>query len=234
MSQYNSTDNPNVIEEQNDVNLVNSNNSEQLNPHYYANENLNQHGAYDPNFNAGLSSYQPNPINQPIQHDEFGKAIPLQTQVNNHLLETQTEIDSKLKKKKIKKIIGVTLIVLVLIALAIFVFKIIFKKEPMTFEKLGQTEAFFLMDDEGYYALFNEDGKQLTEFEFETTGDFYGGVVRVKSKNGKNGIIKENGKYLEPLSENSIYGSYSLFEINNSENYITQIKNYKGRQVIYG
>ena len=191
MNQNNSTDNQNVIEEQSNVSLVNSNNSDQLNPHYYANENLNQHGAYDPNFNAGLSSYQPNPIHQPIQYDENGKVIPPQTHVDNHLLETQTEIDSKLKKKKFKKIFGIVLIGLVLIVVANFVFKLIFKKEPMTFEKLGQTEAFFLMNDAGYYALFNEDGKQLTEFEFETTGDFYGGVARVRSKDGKTGRVVE-------------------------------------------
>lgn len=236
MNQNNSTDNvkETVNEELNNEPIVNSNNSDELNPHYYANENYNQHGAYDPNFNAGLSSYQPNPLNQPIQYDEEGKVILPNQTIKSSLLESQADIDSKAKNKKIKKFLLIVLAIIVLLVGIFFAYKLIFKKERMTFDKLDKTDSFFLSNKDGYYALFNEDGKQLTEFEFEYVGTFYGGVTRVRHKNGQAGVIKDDGEYLVPLSNSGVYGNYTLFEITNDETYTSQIKNYKGKVIAEG
>ena len=230
MNQNNVTDN--TLENKNEgldnVNPLNSNNSEQLNPHYYANENYNQHGAYDPNFNSGLSSYQPNPIHQPIQYDENGQIVVPQT------VETPVEQQPVKSKKSKKKIIIVGLVVILLAAAIFFLFKLFSNKEKLTFENLNDTDSFFIVNSEGYYALFNEEGKQLSDFEFEYVGTFYGGAARVDHKNGKSGVIKENGEYLIPLTDDGVYGSYSLYEITNYDVGSSQIKNFRGDVIAEG
>lgn len=200
------------------VSPVNSNNSEQLNTHYYANENYNQHGAYDPNFNAGMSSYQP-------------KVEQTQSTSETDTVENPTSVPvepSVKPKKDYKKIILIAASIVVLAVVAFLVYKLLFNKEKLTYENFTETESFFITDSDGNYALFNEDGKQLTDFEYEYAGSFYGGAARVYDKEGRYGVIKENGEYLIPLSEDFIYGNYGLYEVVNSKLDKTQIQNFNG------
>ena len=220
-----------IIVEEETENSVNSNKSKELNMHNYANENYNQHGEYDPNFNAGLSSYKP-----PHKHEEEDIKYTEDSNetVKNNLLESQVEVELKKRRKKLIKFIGLGIFILLVLIIVVFILKTIFKKDKILFEDLTQTDSFFIANDTGYYALFNEDGEQLSDFEFVSGGTFYGGVTRVEHKNGTSGIIKEDGEYLVPLNDGTVSGNYSLFLIREKGETKTKIKNFRGDVVSKG
>lgn len=181
----------------------------------------NPNGVYDPNFNAGMSTYQPGMMNQPVIDRQMQTmAVP--------------EMPKKPKdKKKILKIVGIIVILAALIAGVFFAIKLLFGNKGYTFETFTETDSFFIYND-GKYALFNEDGKQLSEFVFDDVGDFHGGVAVVRHTDGRDGVIKENGKYLIDLSEESIYDYYGLINVVNYdvENFGEKLLNYKGKAVV--
>lgn len=61
-------------------------------------------------------------------------------------------------------------------------------------------KSFFLMDSNSKYALFNEDGKQLTKFIYDDTYGFVNGTAIVK-KDKEVGIINSNGKMTVPFGK---------------------------------
>ena len=205
--------------------LLNSNNSNELNKHKYANENYNQHGEYDPNFNAGLSSYDKDSVIE----DKNEKTSVF---IKNPLLQTQAEINHKKKVKKFLIILSCLLSAIVLIAVFTLILKKLDKKQTLTFENLNDTDSFFLRNEIGYYAMFNEDGKQLTNFDFKTVGSFFGGVAKVTTIDGKSALIKDDGRYLIEPNENNIYGSYSLFQVNDNGNY--EVYSFNGKVIASG
>lgn len=221
----------NKNEDINNIPLENSNNSDKLNPHNYTNENYNVHGVYDPNFNAGLSSYKKEELQEEIEetvNEEEKKPI-----VNNPLLKTQAEVDRSKKFKKFISYIMIMFLVAIFVGIIIFIYKVLTEEEKMLFDDIKDTNAFFIRSSANYYALFNEDGEQLTEFIFTDVGNFYGGVAKVEDQNGREGIIKENGEYLVELSNIDIYGRYSLYEIDDNSS-TDKIKNFKGEIISEG
>lgn len=141
-----------------------------------------------------------------------------------------------MKKFKLKKvIIGIAIIIfLILMAIGILVFA----KSTNTNKKVNGDEvfssnsSFFLPNKEKKYALFNADGKQLTDFIFSEERDFKDGVAKVENKDTKEyGIIRENGKYLIEFGKyDYISQSGTLFLVRDKEaNY--KIINSKGKEV---
>lgn len=105
------------------------------------------------------------------------------------------------------------------------------KREKYTYETLTETTSFFLPNEEEYYALFNEEGEKLTDFEFESVGEFYGGVAKVKREDGKSAIIRENGSYLMDFTEDTIEDYQSLFLISPKEG-TPRLINYAGKKIL--
>ena len=103
--------------------------------------------------------------------------------------------------------------------------KSISKKDPEV------TSSFFIKNKDNLYALFNEKGKQLTDFIYSIAGDVYNGVARVKTENGDFGIINEKGKYVVKLKKYENIAQFgSLFNVTNEEsNYLL---NKKGKKII--
>lgn len=184
----------------------------------------NPNGVYNPNFNAGMSSYQPGMMNQPtIDRQMQTISVPeVPTQPKN--------------KKKMFKVVGIIALLAVLAAVIFFVIKFFFGKDGYTFETLSKTNSFFLANEEGNYALFNEDGKQLTDFDFEDVGTFYGGVAAVSHTDGRDGVIKEDGKYLVELSEESVYDYYGLLNVvsYDEKNFGEKLINFEGKEIASG
>lgn len=137
----------------------------------------------------------------------------------------------KIGKKKLAIILGVILVVV----LAIFLIcKIFAKKNSYTFDTLTDTEAFFIKNEEGEYALFNEDGKQLSDFIFDYTGSFYGGVAKVSNKDGQYAIIKEDGSYLVEFSDQYIFSYGPFFELSTDSLLSNRLINYTGKTILEG
>jgi len=76
--------------------------------------------------------------------------------------------------------------------------------------------AFFIKDG-SKYALFNEDGKRLTDFEFTSAGSFVNGAAIVKNEIGS-GVINENGKMVIDFGKYKyIYQEAGLYKVTDGE-----------------
>ena len=85
------------------------------------------------------------------------------------------------------------------------------KKEEKEIDR-SATNAFFIKNEDNKYALFNEDGKKLTDFEFTNVGDFLGGTTIVR-KDDQYGVINDSGKMVINFGEyKSISQSAGLFK----------------------
>lgn len=94
------------------------------------------------------------------------------------------------------------------------------------------SKAFFLKNKEGYYALFDTTGKQLTDFIFSKVEDFYNHTSVVITKDGKSGIIKDNGKYLVNLGKyKKIYSTGPLYNLITNDNK-NKYMNSEGEQIL--
>ncbi len=98
------------------------------------------------------------------------------------------------KKSKIGLIIGIIAGVLILggIIALIAIFALGGGGEM---DDIYATNVYFLKDDNGKYALFNDDGERLTEFQFGYASRFIGGTAVVgDEEDDKRGIINTDGK----------------------------------------
>jgi len=96
------------------------------------------------------------------------------------------------------------------------------------------TTSFFLQDSNSKYALFNEDGKQLTDFVYTSVGTFVNSAAKV-AKDNQVGIINADGKLTVPLGKYEHIrlkgGLYSVSEIV-EDSYKDYLINGKGK-VLY-
>jgi len=63
-------------------------------------------------------------------------------------------------------------------------------------ENITSSNTFFLKNDEGLYALFDIDGKNITGFDFKNVGSFVNGTANVENTNKQHGIISTSGKMI--------------------------------------
>lgn len=140
-------------------------------------------------------------------------------QINNYVSNSSLNTSSKKNKNRLL----IILTVIFIIGCLIFVgYKFFFKdKSDLVEVDINATTSFFLQDDNSKYALFNEEGKQLTEFIYTYVGSFVNGTTKVEVDN-QEGIIDTNGKMTIPLGKykhiTSRGGLYSVWE-DNEESY---------------
>lgn len=120
-----------------------------------------------------------------------------------------------------KRIFVLLVILLILGAVSLGTYKFFFKDKGQSSETISEEEVtvFFLQNADKKKALFNKDGKQLTDFIY--TGDtiFSNGLAIVQTDDGK-GIINTDGELVVPIGKYKyIYGNgflYSVMEGNES------------------
>lgn len=101
------------------------------------------------------------------------------------------------KKPKIGLIIGIVVGILVLIGAIVGLVMLISNLGGSDDESIYDSNAFFLKNDDGLFALFNDDGERLTEFEYGYAGSIIGGTALVRdADNDKSGIINSEGKMI--------------------------------------
>ena len=144
-------------------------------------EYTNNNGNITNQYNNGMNNPQQN-YNQPQNNYQQ----PMNRTYNNY------NGGSNVSKPKSK--IGLIIIVLVVVALGVGAF-LYFKKNKVQSNDfdINYSTSFFIKDSNDKYALFNEDGKKLTDFIFTSTSDFVNGTALVK-KDDAYGIINANGK----------------------------------------
>ena len=101
------------------------------------------------------------------------------------------------KKLKVKPIFKVIILLALLVLISLYVPKFFCKKDSYK-DKATYSNAFFIRNNKGKYALFNDRGKKLTGFIFDSYGKYnyisaYSGVYKVRSDKGYK-LLDSEGK----------------------------------------
>lgn len=140
---------------------------------------------------------------------------------------------NKLNKfiNKHRTIILRVIAILILLILILFVIKFISMGSKKDYDPEVST-SFFIQNNDGKYAMFNEKGKKLTDFIYESVEELYNGVAKVKDTDGKVAIINEKGKYVvKPGKYNSIIQNGGIFRVEEKENTYSILKS-NGKKLI--
>ena len=146
--------------------------------------------------NCGTNLTQPMPT-QPTEQSQY---------TNN------TQLSEKKKNNKI------ILIIIPIVIIAIVLLLVSKKgKTTKTIDEVGYSPAFFLGNSENKYAVFNDDGKRLTDFVFEGASDFINGAAIVK-KDNTYGLVNTNGKMTADFGKYSnISKAAGMFKVRTEE-----------------
>ncbi len=128
------------------------------------------------------------------------------------------EIQGNKKSNKITMIIILVLIVLISIILGVRLLSNPSKKTKGT-NDIASSDAFFIRDKNNNYALFNEAGKQLTDFNFKNANDLVNNTALVVNTNDEYGIINSKGKMVVDFTKYSrINQAGGLYEATGKDN----------------
>lgn len=145
------------------------------------------------------------PINQqPVQNTtNMYSQQPVQPQQNFNTYQHPTQSPSSKKKINLKLLIIIAAVIIVIVAGVIFVPKLLSNKEKTNMsDSLTSSSSFWISNAEDLYALFDINGKQITEFEYTSVGStFISGTTVVKNKNNEYGLISSTGKLLVDFGE---------------------------------
>ncbi len=138
----------------------------------------------------------------------------------------------KMKKETIKKLGVFFFLLLLFVLLVLGIKKVFFQGSRIAYEEFKKTDAFFLPNEKGVYALFNESGKQLTDYEFSSFDTFYGGITRVETEDGKYVLLDQKGKTVGQFSNQYLYRYYSLYKVNDEKKEKEYLLNYRGKSIL--
>ncbi len=190
------------------------------------------------NDNYNNSTYQfsnqnENGYNPQIQQQTTNTSINYQftQQVNDN----DYGSDNNSKNNNAKKIIIIVVSIFLAGVIIFFATKLLFK------DKINETvfgeensPAFFLKNKDSKYALFSDEGKQLTEFIYTDVGSFKNGTADVQIDD-EYGIINTSGKMTVPLGKYEyIFPENGLYKVSQDKNdtYIHNLINGHGK-VLY-
>ena len=178
------------------------------------NEMLGNQALNNPNLSQGMGVNQ-QPINsqpmsnfqQPIMQESDHKPMnTFESSNNNQNInayqniqpDKNFNIEERSKKGNKSIILIVIAIIVVLFAGALIFLKINSGKNSgkSLEESLTSSNSFFLKKSDGLYALFNLDGKQLTDYTFKSVSDFVNGAAKVTNKDEQPGVISTSGKMI--------------------------------------
>ena len=176
---------------------------------------------------------QPNP---PAQPESTPAQSPVQTSGMmdfQHVPKPGEQVVGMPKKKSkggliIGIIIGLLLIVGVIVAVAL-----------MTMGggdddiDLFESKAFFISDDDMHYALFNDDGEQLSEFKYSFASTFIAGTAVVGiDENDQYGIINDEGKMTVDFGKYTYIGRAGALYQATDSSFNEYIINGKGKKIM--
>lgn len=150
-------------------------------------------GTSNMNSNVNQPVNQQQSVQQPMYSSPIPNMQPDYTNVNT--------MNSNKKKPQNMILIIIAIAVVAIILVGILIFNKMNSANrgnggTSLEESLTSSNSFFLRNSDGLYALFDINGKQLTDFEFKNTHDFVNGAAHVTTKDGKSGIISPNGKMI--------------------------------------
>lgn len=171
---------------------------------------------------------------------DSGNIEPMVVEVNDKELDKNVEerkkedklnVVDKLKRVDKKYFLG-AIILLIVIIVFVIVIKSCGKNDIKNIEDINKTTAFFIKNNDGKYAMFNEDGKQLTDFKFkDVKNTFINGTTVVENEEKEKAIINDEGKYVVEFGKYKyIYAKGGLYKVTDSE-YNSYLLNSQGKQI---
>lgn len=142
-----------------------------------------------------------------------------------------TEPRKKKKLKlKVKPLIRLLLLIAIIILAVIYIPKFFSKKDSYK-EKATYSTSFFIKNNKGKYALFNDKGKKLTGFIFDSANSFINDSALVyKEKEGYK-IINNKGKNVVNYGKYNYISNYSgLYKVRSDKGY--KLLDSEGKTVI--
>lgn len=144
--------------------------------------------------------------------------------------------NSNLKKEneksriRVKPIIKLLLLLIVIIVAFIFAKKFFCKKTSYK-DKATYTTAFFIKNSKGKYALYNESGKKLTDFKYDSVSTFINNTALVYNEKDGYSVINSKGKDVVSNGDYNYITAYAgLYKVRSDKGY--KLIDNKGKTVI--
>ena len=130
-------------------------------------------------------------------------------------------METKDKKFKLnKKALCALCAVLILVVLIIFLIKGCTSSKNDYKDRASYTESFFIKNKKGKYALFNESGKQLSKFIYESASKFNNHSALVSYEAGEYAILNEKGKEIVKKGKYNYISDYrGLYKARKDDGY---------------
>ena len=195
--------------ENNNIGINNDNQGTINNPNIVPNNtNNNSSNVYNNDINT-VNQNQPSQVEINNVENKIEPEQVLNNVSSEQVIMEQTpsinnsSIDKPKKKVSIVIIIGLILLIGIIVTLVIFLLP-----KGGSSSSSSNSVFFFYGEKEKKYAMFNEDGKNITGFEFTNAYKFIDDTALVK-KGDKEGIINTKGKMIVPF-ENEYYDIYHI------------------------
>ena len=148
-----------------------------------------------------------------------------------NIKDEKKEISEKPKKKnKIGLLIKILILLLIVTAITIFAIKIFTKKADYK-DKATYTTSFFIRNNKGKYALFNEKGKKITDFIYDSANSLINDSALVYKEKEGYAVINNKGKKIVPFGEYNYITSYSgLYKVRSDKGY--KLLDSKGKTIL--
>lgn len=127
----------------------------------------------------------------------------------------------KIKKKvKVRPIFKLIFLLIILGVIAYFGFKFFFCKKDSYKDKATYTTSFFIKNNKGKYALYNDSGKKLTGFEFDSVNAFINNSVLVHKEKEGYAIIDNKGKEIVSYGKYNYISNYAgIYKVRTDKGY---------------
>ena len=123
------------------------------------------------------------------------------------------------KKLKVKPIFKVIILLALLVLISLYVPKFFCKKDSYK-DKATYSNAFFIRNNKGKYALFNDKGKKLTGFIFDSAYSFINNSALVYKEKEGYAIINNKGKDVIDYGKYNYISAYSgVYKVRSDKGY---------------
>ena len=152
-------------------------------------------------------------IEEPVIYSEPVKEEPVKVHTENMV------VIRKKRKLKIKPLLKLLCIIAALVLISLYVPKVFNEKDSYK-DKATYTNAFFIRNNKGKYALFNDKGKRLTKFVFDSVNTFVDDSALVYKEKEGYAVIDNKGKEVIKYGEYNYLSSYSgIYKVRSDKGY---------------